>query len=350
MRSHSQAIAQIMAMAFIVFSPVGKSEAAILTTGFFSGTIEMFDESGGPGSTFAVVASASDPFPGLAGIAINPTNRQVFVSARISDRIYSYDGNSQALLGFHQLPIGTSPAGMTFGSNGTLYVSSFGTNSINSFDVSNNASYSLINSLTIPNSLPNGLAFDSTGRLLISTFGGLGVLASDSSLSASSSFAANPVANGQIAIDPQGNVYVGSAAVSSDVFKFTSAGAPIGNPWITLSLPLPALPFTSPDLSSPSGVAIDQNGNIIVAALGQTNPTQASDNFQSNGGLFRFTSNASQIFPAFAVGSTPFSSVAVTAVPEPTSALLLTVVFTLSRMRRIRYRNHNFTGDFQPTI
>jgi sugar lactone lactonase YvrE len=311
----------------LAFGPPNYLEGAMLTTGFFSGTILKFDGLSGPGTTFATVASAGDPFPGLAGIAINPTNSQVFVSARVSDRIYSYDGVTGALLGFQQLPIGTSPAGLAFSSNGTLYVSNFGSNSIASYNVANNSMFSALNTITIPNSLPNGLAFDASGRLLISTFGGQGILASNTNLSSTTTFAANPTANGQIAVDTQGNVYVGSAAVSNDVFKFDSTGNSIGSPWASILLPQPAQPFASPDLSSPTGVAIDHDGNIIIAALGQTNPTSASDNFQSNGGLFRYSPNGGLLAPAIATGTTPFSSIVVIAIPEPSSA-----VFVLSFM------------------
>jgi len=313
-----------------------RADAALLTAGFFSGQIDQYDLLGGAKTTFATVASAGDPFPGLAGIAINPTNNQVFVSARVSNRIYSFNGSTGAPVGFHQLPSGSSPAGLTFSSTGTLYVSNFGTNTVNSFNVANNSLFSTVNSLTIPNALPSGVAFDNSGRLLISTFGGLGVLASNASLSTPTTFASEVNANGQIAVDAQGNVYVGSAATSSNVFKFSSTGSPVGNPWLTLALPTPPQPFASPDLTSPSGVAIDPNGNIIVGALGQTNPTSASDSFQSNGGLFRFSPNAAQLF-SFGTGTTPYSSLAISPIPEPTSFLLvLATMLTGSLVQRTR--------------
>ncbi len=310
-----------------------RTDAAMFTTGFFSGQIDQYDLLGGPKTTFATVASASDPFPGLAGIAINPTNNQVFVSARVSNRIYSFNGNTGAALGFHQLPNGSSPAGLTFSPNGMLYVSNFGLNTISSYNVANNAFFLALNNLTIPNSMPNGLAFDLSGRLLISTFGQMGVLASNANLSTSSTFASPVDANGQIAVDSQGNVYVGSAANSSNVFKFSSTGTQIGNPWLTLSLPAPAQSFASPDLTSPSGIAVDPNGNVIVGALGQTNPTSASDNFQSNGGLFRFSPSGTQL-TSFGTGTTPYSSIAISAVPEPSSCLLLLSTLLATTFRR----------------
>ncbi len=309
-------------------------KAAILTSGFFSGQIQRFEEVGGAPTTFATVANANDPFPGLSGLAIDPASGRVFTSARISHRIYSYDSQGTPL-GFYQLPDGTSPAGMTFGSNGRLYVSGNANNTVTSYDVTNPLSFVQQNQITIPGSSPSGLAFDLTGRLLISTFAGAGVLGSDASLSASSSVANVPLANGQIVVDANNNFYVGTAAFGNNVYKFTASGTEIGNPWLTLALPTPPLPFVSPDFTSPVGVAVDANGNVLVGALGQTNPTSGGDNFQSNGGLFRFGPNGN-LLQNFGGGLTPISAVAVVPVPEPTTRILVSLGALLMFRRRMR--------------
>lgn len=314
--------------AFLGGSFGSSARADILATGFFSGTIERFNEQSLAQSTFASIASADDPFPGLAGIAVDATNNRILAAARVSNRIYELDlaGN---VTGFQQLANGSQPAGMTVDSAGNVYVASNGGNVVTAYDIN----WNVVNTIVLPDvgigdNLPNGLAFDSQGRLLISTFAGAGVFRYDPNGGTIAPIFGNPFANGQVGVDANDNVYIGGAAFSSDVLKLDSSDNEIGSPFLTIDetiLPQPGAPYSSPDFTSPSGITFDSDGNLIVAALGRTNPTDPNDGFQENGGLFRFSTDG-VLLDTFAVNSTPFSAAAqfsFTAIPEPGSLVFL---------------------------
>lgn len=326
------------AFALVMAFATAGADAAILTTGFFSGTIERFDEVTGAQSTFATVGSASDPFPGLSGLAFDRANNRVLASARISSRVYAFDALTGASQGFLQLDAGSQPASIAVNSAGEIHVAFNTDASINGSTAGTigvfDSAFNSVRQIQLPNfgvnNQPSGLAFDAAGNLVISTFGGVGLLSHDP-LTGSTSIlsSASPVANGQVAIEADGDILVGGAAFSSDILSFSSDGTLEGAPLISIDasiLPAPGLGFASPDFTSPSGVAIDADGNIIVAALGRTNPTAVTDNFQSNGGLFKFSADGT-LLQTFGVQTTPFSSViVVNAVPEPGSIAVLCVL------------------------
>ncbi len=314
----------------------GPAEAAILGSGFFSGTVVRFDEQTQAQTTFATIASATDPFPGLAGIAYNRLNNRVIVSARISNRLYEVDGSTGDVISFFQLDSSAAPGGVAVDASGNVYVANVGSssdgNTVSVFD----SNWNPINTITLPNiglgnNLPSGLGFDNEGRLLISTFSGAGVFRYDPTTMIVSPYAneaATGLANGQVAVDAAGNAYVGGAAFSNSVVKIGPSGTPIDPAFINVTaavLPEPELPFTSPNFSSPSGVVIDGDGNLIVAALGRTNPFSMDDSFQNNGGLFKFSAVDGSLISTFGTNLTPLSGVAIipNAVPEPGSMALL---------------------------
>ncbi len=316
-------------------------KADFVATGFFSGTIEHFDSTTGQQSTLAMVASADDQFPGLAGIVHDPIGGILYASARISNRVYRVDATSGAVLGFTQLDAGSSPAGLALDGAGNLYVANNGGNTISIFDTGGSQSGSIsLPTSALGDNLPNGLAFDQQGRLVISTFAGAGLFRFDPTDSSVSSLSSVPVANGQVAISGLGEIFVGGAAFSNDVLKFAEDGTPIDAPFLTIDdtlLPQPDLGYASPDFTSPSGVTIDADGNLIVSALGRTNPTAAGDNFQSNGGMWKFAPDGT-LLQTFGTNLTPFSSVtSLTAVPEPGSMALISVI-GLSALARRRKR------------
>jgi hypothetical protein len=330
----------VLLIAGVVGNCADYSFSDIAATGFFSGTIERFDETTGAQSTLSAVASAADPFPGLAGIAFAEPTNTLFASARISNRIYSVDAASGAVKGFHQLADGTSPAGLAVDGSGNLYVANSGGNTVSVFD----SLFDLVKTITLPNvgvgdNLPSGVAVETSGDVLISTFAGAGVFRYDSATGIVSSLAPSPLSNNQIAIDELGNFVVGGAAFTNDVRRYAADGTEVGSPFLTIDatiLPQPGSPYASQDFTSPSGVAYDANGNLIVAALGRTNPTSADDNFQNNGGLFRFAADGT-LDTTFVTGSTPFSSVVVfTAVPEPTSTGILALSLGMAMFKRRR--------------
>lgn len=329
----------LLGLLFTITAAIPAS-GAIVATGFFSGTVERFDPVSGQQSTFATIASATDPFPGLAGIAFHSQSNVLYVSARISHRIYRVDGTSGAVLGFTQLADGSSPAGLAVDSSGNLYVANAGGNTVSVLDSAGNQTGSIgLPDVGLGDNYPSGLALDSLGRLMISTFAGAGVFRYNPADFTMLPFASNPTANAQIAVDGGGNVYVGGAAFSNDVLKFTEDGTEIGSPFLTIDetlLPQPPLGYTSMDFTSPSGVAIDADGNLIVAALGRTNPFEAGDNFQNNGGLWKFSPDGT-LLQTFGTGITPLSGVAMlTAIPEPSSIAVLSALGLSAVVARYR--------------
>ena len=315
------------------------SQAAIIGAGFFSGTLERFDFATNTQSTFATLASADDQFPGLSGVAFDAVHRRLYASARFSNRIYAVNADTGAVLGFHELSTGATPSGLTVDSSGNIYVALAGTNSIGIFD-SNFGSLGSISLAGRGPFAPTGLGFDNQGRLLISDF--VGGLFRYDAIDDSVTSLAGPTANAQIAVDGSGNIYVGTAVDSNDVRKFMDDGTEIGSPFLSIDdalLPQPDDSYASPDFTSPSGVLIDPDGNLIVGALGRTNPFDANDNFQSNGGLWKFSTDGTLIESFDPLGTlTPISGLAyITAVPEPSSLALLALgwgVFCWRQRRR----------------
>lgn len=339
------------------------AEAAIVASGFFSGTLERFDPVTNAQTTLATIASATDPFPGLSGVAYNPTTDRYAVSARISSRVYIVNGSTGAITGFRQLPSGTQPASVVFGPNNSIYVADNGSSNVLRLNANNTVTTFTLPEIptgpgmTLGPNLPSGLAFDGNGDLIVSTFAGGGMFRLNVSTGVASPIGGSPVGNGQVAIDDGGVAYAGGAAFSNSVASLDLATAVVNPAFITVDsiiLPEPPLSFASPNFTSPSGIAIDEDGTFIVAALGRTNPTSGpdpmnpmagpGDNFQNNGGLFRFAADGSWI-ETLAVQSTPFSSVVVAvAIPEPGSmAALAFVCFVGAAVQRKRYHRRRKT-------
>ena len=329
----------ILAVAFFA----GSLQAEIiLVGGFFSGNVDRVNATTGAVTLFSQIGGSADPFPGISGLAYNPISNTVYATARVSKRVYLINPDSGNVTGFRQLGSEVTPASITVDSSGFVYLANNGGNSVIKYDSGLNK----LAEINIPDfgagaNQPSGLAFDPQGNLIISTFAGAGVIKYNPSTGNFSSFSsANPVANGQVAIDNAGNAYVGGAAFANNVTKFNSTGAIVGSIAIDESvLPKPPQGFASPDFTSPAGVTVDSSGNIIVAALGRTNPTSAADNFQNNGGVFIFSSAGSLI--ASNVQTTPYSSaLGFTAVPEPTSLLATAAgLVTLGWLRRRKTPN-----------
>ncbi len=312
----------------------------VLAGGFFSGTIDRWDTATNTVTTFSNIgAQTGVGVPGIVGLAYNPITNRVLTVGRFTNTVYELDASTGTVLAQHNTGGLAAPAGIAVDSSGNVYVANNGGNTLTRF----NSTFTSSTSITLPNfgvgdNLPSGLAVNSAGRVIISTFAGAGVMIYDPATGITSSFnATNPVANGLVTVDSTDAVYVGGAAFSNSVTKFDATGAIVGGVTIDDSLlPPPGLPFTSPDFTSPSGVAIDGSGNLLVAALGRTNPFELGDNFQNNGGLFLFGPGGNLITSK--VQTTPYSSVLFfTAVPEPSSMLAAACgLATVSFLRRRR--------------
>lgn len=310
-----------LTVAFLTVQP-SQALAAIYATGFFSGTIERFDPVTNQQTTFADV-SAVDGFVGLSGIAYSSQRRQFAVSGRITNRIYLISGRTGSVVGSHTLADSATPAGLAFDNAGNLYVANAGLGTVSVFD----SGWNEINTISKPGQLfgPVGLAFNQDGNLLISS-AAFGIFQYNLATDTIDLAINSPGGRSTIAVQSNGNIVQGGAPTTNEVLRWDASGSPLPSIDLTTHLPPPALAFASADFTSPSGVVIDSDGNIIVAALGRTNPFSADDNFQSNGGIFSFNPDGSYS-QTIAINTTPFSSVTyVTAVPEPASAMFLTTL------------------------
>lgn len=298
----------------------------ILAARYFTSGIDIYDRATDSARNFITILPATDAFPGLTGLAYSSGLNRLYATANNSRRIYSFNAESGALIGYQQLSGSFAPAGIALDSTGNLYVTDNGGSTIVQF-TPNPSDASLTASGTIQLSGAatnlNGLARAASGDLLISSAAGAGVFRYTSGSGQSDFNVANPLANGQVAIGPTGNVAVGGVVFSSDVSLFDGLGNQTGSIPINASiLPQPALPYASSDVTNPQGVAYDSAGNLIVTAMGRTNPFSASDNFQSNGGIFVFDSTGSTLLDSL-VNTTPYTGVIVAPVPEPAAAPLL---------------------------
>jgi DNA-binding beta-propeller fold protein YncE len=295
----------------------------VLAGGLFSGRVDRWDTATNTLTTFSDIFGQTGSAPGIVGMAYNPVTNRVLVAGRFTGTIYELNSTTGAVVGQHTSSGLNQPAGLAVDASGNVYVANNGGNTLTRF----NSSFTSETTIVLPNlgvgdNLPSGVAVNSSGKVIISTFAGAGVLVYDPSTGVTSSFnATNPVANGLATVDSSDAVYVGGAAFSNSVTKFDASGAIVGGVTIDSSLlPPPPQSFTSPDFTSPSGVSIDGSGNLLVAALGRTNPFSPGDNFQNNGGLFLFDSTGALMTSR--VQTTPYTSVMYfSAVPEPSSML-----------------------------
>jgi sugar lactone lactonase YvrE len=245
------------------------------------------------------------------------------------------------MIGFQQLSGSFAPAGIALDPSGDLYVTDNGGATIQRLSP-NPADASLVASGTIQLSTPagnlNGVARTTGGRLLVSTINGSGVFQYDTT-SGQSAFNSSPIASGQVAISANGTVAVGGVVFSSFVSLFDPNGTQTGGLEINATyLPQPALPYTSADQTSPQGVAFNGAGNLIVTAMGRTNPFSAGDNFQSNGGIFVFNATGTTLLDSL-VNTTPYTGVIVAPVPEPSAfAVVATGGFAVAMRGRRKLR------------
>jgi sugar lactone lactonase YvrE len=288
-----------LCLAAMVLLCGGRSAIAdIFVTGFFSGKIERFDEETLERTVYATIGSN----PGLSGIAYNPLNHRVYVSALNQGGVYELDATDGGIINFHLL--GYGPGGLTVSAGGKLAITDFTSNLVRFY----NSSMVPQGSIAVPAAtVTSGVGYLASGDLIISTAGG-GVFRYDGTTV--TAFTSNPVAQlaaSQVAADSDGNIFIGHGIGFSDnAFRFTSTGTLTGVITVTDTM-LDGTGTGSSIGTSPSGVAIDSSGHVIVAALGRSNP---GDPGGERGGLLKFDTNGN-LLETFIAGSSAYSSVAI---------------------------------------
>ncbi len=277
----------------------------VFVTGFFSGKVEKFNEQTKARSPFASLPTNA----GLAGIAYSPSNGRFYVSALNLQRVYTLN-QSGGIIGFQQLNYG--PGGLAIADDGSVLVTDFTSNQVHRYNATMTSSMS---SIMVPvQGVTSGIGYLNNGDLLIAT-AGTGLFHFDGGTV--TTFTNSPMASissAQVAADDLGNIFVGHGLGFSDlVVKYDSSGVVTGTIEITDAM-VGGTGTGSSVGTSPAGVAMDASGNLFVAALGRSNP---SDEGGERGGLFKF-SPSGQLLDTFLTAGPAFSAVAIVN-PPPNS-------------------------------
>jgi hypothetical protein len=271
------------------------ARADIFVTGFFSGNIDRFDQETNAQSVFVSIPGN----PGLSGLAYDPSNNRLYASALNLGGVYVLDGSTGNVLNFQVLGFG--PGGLTVSPSGELVVTDFTSNLVRFYD----ASFSLLGSVSVPSGVTSGVGYLPNGDLIIATAGS-GVFRYDGiSVTSFTASPFGPLASAQVAADQSGNVFIGHGIGFSDnVFKFATDGTLTGSITVTDSM-LDGTGSGSVPNTNPSGVAIDADGNVIVAALGRSNP---GDPGGERGGVLKFDIQGN-LLETIVTGSSAYSGV-----------------------------------------
>jgi hypothetical protein len=176
---------------------------------------------GGRDGLFAVLRDSSHPNSGPGPLKFGP-NGHLYVADYGGTTVRKFDGVTGAELGTVVTGL-APPAGMTFAADGDLYVGNFGTSAI--IRVHNGQKSTFIASGTGPIATPSSLLFVPNGDLLVVSM------------------------------------------FANEIHRYSSTGAYLGV-FAAIEPLEPAVGNTN----YPSDIGFDQNGNILVAVLGATNP------------------------------------------------------------------------------
>lgn len=247
-------------------------------------------------STFVTAGSGGLSQP--VGMRLGPDG-SLYVSSFGTNQILKYDGKTGAYQGvFASGPSLSMPADLRFGPDGSLYVANFGDTTVTRYDGTTGV---LIDTYTGPDlAQPTSVLFDGMGRLFVSSFGTDRILRFDASSSSFVPFASSGVLGPSgMAIGPDANLYVASL-LGFEVRKYDlGSGADLG-----------AFASTG-DFSYPSDVLFSPEGKLLVTSL----------TFASVLGYDAATGAAQGVF-AGGNGLNLPAQLLLIPVPEPSSALL----------------------------
>jgi len=347
---------------------ITQARADIFATGYFTGDIYRFNEQTAARSVFASVGS----FSGLAGVAYNPFNNQLYVSAQNLESVFAYNADTGANVGVYNL--GFATAGLSVDANGKVYVARFGDDPPTQMNpqpssaalqvyvynpdfvaapqiISANLPVGAAGVGIAPIGAPNaGSAYISSAGFGIYRVPGTSLPSVPNTSVVPSFFANQGPSIGQIAVGLDGRVYAGSAiGAVNDVTIYNTSGAAVGSITVDESLvnTIGGTGGSSPG-TSPGGVTVDVNGDIIVAVFGRNNPFETQG---QNGGLFKFSPNGGSVpLQTFATDFAALSAVTIgpTAVPEPASVGLLLVASASAMVYNQRRRRRTLDVTVSP--
>lgn len=334
MKSFLRSLVAVLAVVNLCFGTAWSDVVVVSET--FTGRLTAYTTPGAGSSTFAQLQLRGDSaFPLLSGLYFHGASNRLFATeldrgGTENGRVHILNATTGSVLGTQDFDFGVT--GMTIGSNGDIYLSDFGSNLVRRYDGSfvHQGDIAIVGAGST-----SGLVFNGND-LYVSTFG-TGIFRYDGN--SVSLFSDQAGASAQMAFDADGNLYSGHGLGFSD---FAHRFDPAGNEFLNGGAPFLEVTDAMVNGSgngssfgnSPSGLAFDSNGNLLVAALGKSNPF---DEDGERGGLFLFNRDG-QLLDTFASGSRAYSGVAfVTAIPEPGSLVVLLISGGLvAAMRRRR--------------
>jgi sugar lactone lactonase YvrE len=287
---------------------VTPARADVIVTGYAESSILRFGEDGTrlqpivpPGSTSGLL--------GPAGITFGPDG-SLYVSNQASvlspvpgtpDSIVKIDPATGTVTPFITLASGYVPAGLRFGPDGNLYVSRNGgqgslpgTGTVDAYD---GATGAFIGSVVTNLTQPSGLVFDSNGNLYISSFGDGTVVRFDGTSAKIFVTAGSGrlVAPAGLQLGPDGNLYVVDLLVGA-IRRYDANGNFIGGL-------IPAGGQLTSEF--PSDILFDRLGNVLVADLGSSFTSPA-------GNVKQFDAATGDYLTDFATGITGASQLLLT--------------------------------------
>ena len=275
----------LLAFSIAILGVTGTTQAGFLYVGEDFGRIDRYDISTGSASP----ALFANPSFIVRGLVVDSAGNLLATDVS-NNRIVEYTP-SGVMSVFSTSTLLSNPHGLALDSAGNLYVANAGNGTIVEFN--RNGVGSIFNK-QLPADVPVGLAFDSSGNLFVGDQA-TNKIVRITPAGVASNFATTGVLEpAGMAFDTAGNLFVSSEGTFS-IVKYAPSGS-----FSTFA--------NVPNVSA--GLAFDSSGNLYESVVGPNT-------------ILRFTTDGQQSTFATTSGSPIFVAISPSAVPEPSSFVLL---------------------------
>jgi streptogramin lyase len=315
--------ARLIALALVAAWAAPPARADVIVADFAGMGISRYNETtGAAGSPIVPLGGGATGLGFPAGITFGPDGN-LYVSSQSmvvsgvtvgTDAIFRINPTTGAATTFIPLATGYAPAGLRFGPDGSLYVShSLGQNpplGSGTVDHYNGTTGALLGSVITGLTQPTGLLVTSTGDVYASSFLDHSVVRYNGTTQSTvvAAGAGGLVGPSGLAFGPDGNLYVVDL-LGAAVRRYSPTGTALGNL------------ISGGQLTNnfPSDLLFDRQGTLLVANLGPDFAPPPN----AHGTVMRFDATTGAFLSTFASGLVSASQLALTPVPEPGSPLLL---------------------------